>query len=232
MKKTIIFLTSLSVFASFSCKKQGFQLYESGDYIQFTRHINDSVMSSFLALPNDDEQPFGLPVELVGHPSDSPRPYKITVVEAETTAKPDSYSIPETFTLGAHKTVDTAWIVLKKTPEISVEPARLVLRIEGTDQLQVGQTSHSAAIVRISNVIAQPTWWNSTVSGRFLGTYSDKKFRLFIEVTGVIELDPTDQELVRTHTIKFKNYLLQEKDAGRTVYEENGSEMTVSLLGG
>src|SRR5690606_33003455 len=144
--------------------KEGFQVYESEDFIQFTKHINESVMSSFLALPNDDELQFPLAVELVGHLSSSDRPYKITVVEAETTATPANHTIPEPLMFGAGKAVDTAWITLRKTPEIAVEPVRLVLRIEGSDAFKVGQTTHSAAIILISNVIAQPTWWNSTVS--------------------------------------------------------------------
>lgn len=216
----------------YACKKEGFQLYESGNYIQFVKHVNDSTLSTFLALPNDDEQLHPVAVELVGFPEDRDRTFKMSVVDNLTTAQQTNYSIPESFVLRANRTVDTAWITLRKTPDIAVATVRLVLGLEGGDELMVGQTDYSVGIIIISNVISQPQWWTTTVTSTYLGAYSDKKYRLFIEVTGVSDVNSTDLNELRYYAIMFKNYLLKEKDEGRTVYEENGNEMTVTLLGG
>lgn len=70
------------------------------------------------------------------------------------------------------------------------------------------------------------------MTGSYLGDYSDKKYTLFIQETGVADLDPNNADELRYYTIIFKNYLLREKDNNRTVREEDGTEMTVNLIGG
>ena len=215
-----------------SCKKDEIMLYDSGDHVQFNKSYTDSSMFSFLALPNEDEAQAPLVIELVGKPSDKDRQYKISVVKDQSTATPQHYSLPATFTLKANRTQDTAWITVKKQPDISVKPVRLVLMIESTDELKYGQIDYCVSILNISNVIARPDWWNQNVEWYYLGEYSDKKFKLFIQVTGLSEINSANIDEVRYYTMKLKSYLLQEKDAGRTVYEENGQEMTVEMIGG
>jgi hypothetical protein len=106
------------------------------------------------------------------------------------------------------------------------------VKIQETADFRIGQTDHAVIIMYVSNVVARPDWWDDNLEGRFLGTYSDKKLLLFIQVTGVSTLDPNNEFELRYYTLIFKNYLLKEKDAGRTVYEDNGAEMTVALIGG
>lgn len=215
-----------------SCKKDDIMNYEGDNYIQFAKNYEDSSLFSFLSFPNDDQAVVPIPVELVGRPGDKDRTYKISVLKSATTASDANYSLPASFTLKANKVADTAWITLKKTPELSIKPVKLVLKIEPSDDLKVGQIDHTLSILYISNVIARPDWWDDNVEGRFLGEYSDKKYKLFILVTGVSDLTDANQDQIRSYTIMFKNYLLKEKDEGRTVYEDNGTEMMVALLGG
>ncbi|QEC43665.1 DUF4843 domain-containing protein [Pseudobacter ginsenosidimutans] len=215
-----------------SCKKDEIELYKGDEYIQFSKNYTDSSAFSFLALPDEDEGAMPLTVELIGKPVDKDRQYKITVVKEASTAEEGNYALPSGFTLPANSIADTAWITIKKTPAISVKPLRLVLRITPTDDFRQGQTDYSIAIINISNVIAQPGWWKERVEWYFLGDYSNKKYQLFIQVTGKVDLNPANEPELRNYTILFKNYLLMEKDAGRTVYEEDGSEMTVALIGG
>jgi len=143
-----------------------------------------------------------------------------------------NYSLPASFTLKAGHLTDTAWITVKKTPDLAVKPVRLVLKITASDDLKVGQSDYALSILYISNIIAKPDWWDQNMTDNFLGDYSDKKYKLFIQVTGVSDLDPNDDSQERYYTILFKDYLLREKDAGRTVYEDNGTEMTVAFIGG
>jgi hypothetical protein len=215
-----------------SCKKDTIDLYNGGNYIQFLRNYTDSSLFNFLAVPNKDEAVTPLVVELTGEPVDRDRTYKISVVKELSTATAEDYSLPASFILKANTVKDTAWLNVKKSPAISVKPVKLVLRIEATEDLQVGQADHSINILYISNVVARPDWWDGNVESNYLGSYSDKKYLLFIQVTGQADLDSQDELTLRYHTIRFKNYLLREKDAGRTVYEENGQEMTVPLIGG
>ncbi len=232
MKKFRLYIPAALLVLVLSCKKDDIMTYEGGTYIQFVRNYSDSSLFSFLGMPDEDEATVAIPVQMSGMPVDKDRTYKISVVPQLTTATTANYTIPESFTLRANKVVDTGWITVKKTADLSVKPVKLVMKLERTDDFEVGQTDHSAIILYISNVVARPDWWDGNVEGRFLGSYSDKKLLLFIEITGRSELNPLNEDEVRYYTIIFKNYLLREKDAGRTVYEENGSEMTVALIGG
>jgi hypothetical protein len=132
----------------------------------------------------------------------------------------------------AGKVIDTCWISTIKTPQIAQQAVRLTVRLEETSAFKVGQTDKSAAIIYISNVLMKPGWWTERVTDSYLGEYSDKKYRLFIEVTGEAEIDSSNIPELRDYTLMLKNYLQKEKDAGRTVYEENGKEMTVEYFGG
>ncbi|MES1250309.1 MAG: DUF4843 domain-containing protein, partial [Chitinophaga rupis] len=215
-----------------ACKKDNIKLYKGDSYIQFSKNYVDSSLFSFLALPDKDQALTPMPVELVGNPVDKDRTYKIQVVKELTTASAANYSIPDSFTLKAGHIIDTAWITVKKTPDIAVKPVRLVLQIASSNDLKTGQSDYAVSILYISNVIAKPDWWDEDVIDSYLGDYSDKKYKLFIQVTGLSDLDPNNPGQLEYYTILFKNYLLREKDAGRTVYEDNGTEMTVALIGG
>ena len=231
MLRTDLFLF-MALAAALSCKKDAIDTYNGNDYIQFKKNYTDSSLFSFLALPNANEAVTPIAVELAGKPEKRERTYKVTVDKALSTATEAHFALPGSFTLKPNSIIDTFWITVKKSPDLLVKPVRLVLRIESTDDLKQGQVEYSVAILNISNVVAKPDWWNSTVENNFLGDYSDKKFKLFIEVTGVSDLDPANTNMVRNYTLMLKSYLLKEKDAGRTVYEDNGSEMTVALIGG
>jgi hypothetical protein len=225
-------LLVLTLLMAGACKKDNIMLYNGDSYIQFSKSYIDSSLFSFLALPDKDEATVAMPVELVGKPEDKDRTYKIEVDKSLSSAADANYSVPASFTLRAGHIVDTAWITLKKTPDLAVKPVKLVLKIAASDELQTGQAEYTLSILYISNVIARPDWWDENVTDNFLGDYSDKKYKLFIQVTGVSDVDGSDVDELRYYTILFKNYLLKEKDAGRTVYEANGTEMLVALIGG
>lgn len=86
------------------------------------------------------------------------------------------------------------------------------------------------AIIWFHNIIAKPKWWNSNVVNYYLGKYSDEKYQLFLDKIKVDLTNATDSEL-RNYSLLFKKYLTDEKAAGRTVYEKDGSEMEVAVLG-
>ncbi|MHA4810226.1 DUF4843 domain-containing protein [Flavitalea flava] len=233
MKRLLFYyLPALALLTVAACKKDKIQLYKGDSYIQFSKNYIDSSLFSFLALPDKQEALTPMPVELVGPPENRDRIYKIEVVKELTSATDANYSVPVSFTLKAGHLTDTAWITVKKTPDLAVKPVRLVLKIVSSEDLKTGQSDYAVSILYISNVIAKPDWWDENMTDNFMGDYSDKKYKLFIQVTGVSDLDANDTNQQRYYTILFKNYLLREKDAGRTVYEDNGTEMTVALIGG
>lgn len=216
-----------------ACSEDAIDTYSDANYLQFTKYLKDSTLFSFLGLPNDDQAVFGLEVRLIGLPSDKDRVYKVEVMDEFTDAPTGTYILPTESILKAGKTVDTCFIVLKKTAELSQRSRRLTIRLVETKDFKLGQSDRIAAIINVTNVLSKPTWWSSTIDKTWLGEYSDKKYELFIQVNdGLVNLDTSDPHLVRNSTIKLKNYLKKMKDQGQTIYDENGQEVLVAYIGG
>lgn len=206
--------------------------YNGEDYIQFSKIVTDSSTCSFLVNPDASELKFPLQVEIVGIPPAMDKKYKLAVVEELTNAPQANYQINESYTFRAGMVVDTCWLTIKNTPEIAVKPVRLVVKLVDSQDFKVGQTEYSASIINISNKAFKPVWWNDLVTNFYLGEYSDKKYRLFISLTGSVDIDIANKTELTEKTLVLKYYLQKEKEAGRTVYEEDGREMTVTLITG
>ncbi|MDO5665726.1 MAG: DUF4843 domain-containing protein [Bacteroidia bacterium] len=231
MKKLYILFT-IVLFCFSSCKEDAIMTYSGGDYIQFNKPVTDSLTCSFLLYSGLSEVAFPLPVELVGMPKPSDRKYKVEIDQEFTNAPQANYEIPKEFTFRSGMAQDTCWLTLRKTPEISIKPVRLVVKLVESSDFKLGQTEHTKSIIYITNIIAIPDWWNTRVRRYYLGVYSDKKYRLFIQVTGKITMDVRNEDELRFNTLLLKYYLQKEKDAGRTVYEDDGTEMKVTLTTG
>ena len=204
--------------------------YNSFNFLQFTQPHTDSTIGSFLAYPDSEEIELALAVELTGIPLSKEGKFKISVVPELTSAPPDNYEIAPEFIFGPNRTVDSCRIKLRKTPEISKKSLSLVLELCETDDFKTGHSESCIARIHITNVLSKPTWWNDKITRYYLGDYSDKKYLLFIKITGKSEINPQDEEEVRYNTLLLKYHLIKEKEAGRTVYEDNGLEMQVNLI--
>ena len=237
MKKTLTnklitgALASTALFAS--CKKDSIDLYNSGRYVQFVSDIRDSIPFSFFYHLGKDEVSIPLPVKLVGQLAQQDQSYRIEAVASESTAAAGNYSLPEAqvFRKGVNR--DTAWVTVKRTPDLDTKDLRLVLRITGSDALTPGQTDCIYKIIRITAQVSKPTWWDNNMNTFYLGRYSEKKFRLFMEVTGVGDLGPYDNNQRLVLMLQFKYYLIREKENGTPVYMEDGADMlsTIPLIG-
>ena len=78
-------------------------------------------------------------------------------------------------------------------------------------------------------MVARPEWWDSDVELYYLGSYSQKKFVLFLEVVDTDLTDATDSE-IRNAALKFKQYLIDHEGEPETI-DEDGQPMTVPVLG-
>lgn len=230
MKQVLLILGIYCLFSA--CEREHIMTYGNDAYVQFTSNVADSVEFSFTFYPNRDTIEYGLDVKLVGHPADRDRVYKVVVVEDYTTASSKHYILPESCVVGKDDVESKVALKLVKTPDLQTTPVRLALRLEPTGDLMVGETTCAARIIWINDKISKPSWWNSTIQNSYLGTYSDKKYRLFIEVTGVGVLDPDDAIDCRLNALILKKYLKEQEDID-IVYEDDGfTKMTVTVIGG
>ena len=88
-----------------------------------------------------------------------------------------------------------------------------------------GPTSNSLRIIRVSNIISQPDWWNDDFAAAFLGDYSDEKYEEFIKATGVSDLSDMDNSEISALCRQFVYYLRELRDNGNEVLEKDGRPM-------
>jgi hypothetical protein len=133
-------------------------------------------------------------------------------------------------------------VKLYRTADLKTDVVSLGVRIENSKDFFAGQVDFRESIWFINDSFAQPAWWTTYATDRynsveyiFLGEYSDKKYELLIQVTGVSDWTDLSDDERRMLALQFKRWLAAEDAAGRTVYEDTeGAEpvrMEVSVLG-
>ncbi len=229
MKKIAYLLTSFLLVLA--CEKVELETFGDQKFVQFVDAYQDSTTLTFVFFPNQTTIDYPLQVKLLGRMEDKDVTYKLRVVEEESTAPSGFYSIPEDQVLRKGKVTDTAQVQFIKQPELETKAYRIVVDVVSTKDASAGETLYSRKVFWISNMIAQPEWWDATIIKSFLGAYSDLKFMEFIKVAGTGDLTDKSWDERRALCLKFKYYLQQQKDAGNPVKEADGANMTVPILG-
>lgn len=214
------------------CDKSDLETYKSGNYIQFSKSVEDSTRVSFLFYPGVDEIDIPISIEISAFAPKTDQNFTLTIDTERTTAVEGTHFImPDKKVFRADHIMDTCWLKLKRTPDMETNEYRIVLRLEGNDAFEIGQLEHQFAIFRVNDKISKPDWWDNNITWYYLGTYTDKKFSKFIEATGVADMSGMSNGEKRVQCLKFKYWLEEKKQAGETVREDDMTEMTVPILG-
>ena len=204
---TLLIVAAFTFVLITGCEEQKLTTY-SGDYfVQFEKTTIDSTNVSFMFYPGHDYLEFPVVMELVGVATEHNLNYKVVADPEFTTATAQHYSIPENQFLRAGRYIDTLYVRLNKTDDLNTNKVRLVLRIESTSDLKIGKIEQSAAVIWLNNSLTKPTWWNSDIDNYYLGTYSNKKYEVFIQVTGIFDMSDLDSSTKRSYALKLKQYL-------------------------
>ena len=227
MNSKIIFAAALLA-AAISCTKEKIATYDDltrDRYIYFEKTEADSSDVSFYSYPGQKTVEYPVAVKSTGY-STKAGTYSVKVLDEYTTAGADDFSIPESFTFRPESDVDTFYVRLNYSSRLDSEKLRIVLELENTSDFKLGMTSSRVAVIWFHNNIVKPGWWTSTVSSYYLGSYSEAKYKLFLEVVKV-DLDGADSSLIRHYALVFKAYLEERKAAGNPALEDDGTEMKV-----
>lgn len=241
MKNIIHFsITALLIVVVSSCTKREIPLYESPgyDFVYFTKPSNDSTTLSFFFHPGKETVDIPLQVEIIGSPSTVDREIPIVVDPQATTASAANYELPNKFILRAGRVVDTVYVKMKKTDDLQTQYKYLSLKIEENQYFKPGPFKNIFAKISITNQASKPAWWDpnnyvETYGESYyeLGRFTVKKFALFITVTGVSDLSAVSEAEALAAMLQFKYYLIQKKTDGQEVMEDDGTPMTVYVVG-
>ena len=232
-----------------SCSKEEVAVYdtEGSNFIEFVAPTEDTASFSFMFHPSvaaGGAYDLAIPVKILGQAKNYDREYKVIVVDSLTSAKEGThFAMPEKVVVRAGNFVDTLIVKLFRTADLKTSVVSLGIRIENNSEFYAGQVAYRESIWFINDSFAKPAWWTDYATDRYnsveyiyLGTYSDKKYELLIQVTGVSDWTDLSNDERRILALQFKRYLAAEHAAGRTVYEDelNAGQrvrMEVTVLG-
>ncbi|EJX08366.1 hypothetical protein EVA_03523 [gut metagenome] len=103
------------------------------------------------------------------------------------------------------------------------EGYQLTLEIVPTEETLPGQFERSRAVLQITKDPVRPDWWTREVEESLLGTYSSKKYKLFLK--NIPGADKLDGMMIKEHpdrarqlVMAYKNWLsVQDED---TLWDE------------
>lgn len=245
---TLVALTLGSILLS-SCKEQDLQVFGEDKYLYFEKFWKDAVapgtekadstnVTFFFAKPTDTKVYADLIVCLAGRPLEQDLKFRLHVVDKLTTALPSEYTLEDSYTFRAkpvgkrEKMIqDTIRIQINKSDRLETlkEGYKLALGIQAENNVKLGQTERTIAIIHITKDPVRPLWWNREIEEGLLGTYSTKKYRLFLENVPGADLINTNfivdhPDEVRKMVLAFKKWLVANPQT-----EEDGTPMTVKV---
>jgi hypothetical protein len=255
MKKILILsITFLFILGFSSCNQEEIETYSSTDNIYFSpavvsyislngaKVLTDSIGLSFsLDNPVIKQRLFKIPIAVQGRISDVDREVKVTIDPSSTAIRGTHFTMPDKIFIPAGKVVDSIRVQVLRTPDMKKNTFSLVLNLEENESFKTKMenkitnvlTKKTMSFIRfkltMDDQLSQPKGW---VVG-FFGTFSPKKFFLMCDL---MHLDPTifnsspggvglSIPEIQYYQSFMKRYLAEQKAAGNTVYEENGTEM-------
>lgn len=230
--KNIIGVFLLLMFAS--CSTEGFKTYDGGNFLFFSKNFDqDSTMVSFFFHPGETELIIPLQVDLSGLPLSEAKEYRVVVVSEETTVHVANYKLEGPFKFGVNRDTDSLYVKVIKSDDLDTKKLNLVIEILENENFTPGVSSHGKAKIVLTNIASKPDWWDSKIEKAYLGKYSDKKFQLFIQVTGVTDLTGRGASEITAWALALKYYLQKHIDAGNPpIYDEDNNEvMKVPVIG-
>lgn len=230
----ILSLTGLLLMFLMNCSEESIGVYRADSYIYFTKASTDSTTFSFAYDSSLKEGDVKLKLNLISHLENRERRFSVRVVDEESTAREGhDFSInPQTFVVQPNDSIAYMDVHVMKNASLNGRSVKAVFEIVASEDFLPGIGRNQRANLVITDKLTRPEWWNSWHESSGLGVYSDKKYRLFIEVTGRYDLTLTDDggtmsySDMRGYVVMFKYWLYDHPQQ-----EEDGSAMTVPVIG-
>lgn len=247
MKKSYIFsLLVLLLAGSFifqACDNSIDYPYEGKDRIQFrhftlnynqTRIYSDSLVFSFGLKPDEIEiDTAKIVMEYLGKGSDTERTYNVVVVPDSTTAEADVHykAIDKVQTFRPGQLTDTLRIVVYRsrlsTSYRNPVTIRLDLRLEPSEDFDLGLERGLTKKVLFNNYLSEPDWWNNNTS---LGYYHPEKWKILISFNKLYANQHTCPFNINNEGRQYRNGLASYLNDIPTFDSETGERVLMNEL--
>lgn len=215
-----------------SCSKDAVDEYGETNYVYLANYNADieevdSVEYSFAFNPGAARDTVPVLIKLIGKLSDQDRPVALAIDTEQTTALESDYELPDPMLLRAGRAIDTIALVLHNSDRLKTGKFKIRLMLQSNGYFQLGPPGNRYIDITFSDMLARPGWWNEIVVTNFLGPYSDTKYRLFIEATGIADMTGLSETEQRAYAIIFRDFLARGRENGE-VYEDEYGMINVS----
>ncbi len=253
MNKYLYYILVISLtLSTFSCKKADLKVFGDEHHIYFDKFYKDAVFpgkdkaeetkaSFFFLADNVKELEVPLVVHMTGRLLKKDLPFQLKVDPKMTTANADEYKLEDLYHFrannvseGAKNQSDTIYIKMFKTERLKdlKDGVKLTLDLVPVGDLQLGQTERTKAVIVLTRDAIKPAWWTEEVSNNLFGTYSSRKYKLFL-----LNIDPDitlNEDMLRENPSKaiylvreYKKWLSEHPD--EAVEEDGTTPITVNV---
>jgi hypothetical protein len=204
----------------FACKKEETALFNTTENVYFDfipgddDDKTDSILYSFAYFPEKGQDTVYIPVRISGFRVPVERKFILATVDSTTTAVAAVHYKPleSEYIMPADSGICMVpLILLNNDTLLNTKTLTIGLTLKPSSDLGVAFTLQNKGIVKFSNRLEKPSWWN--VWAGELGEYSRVKHELFIRVAGATELGTNFQDFntipkALYHTRRFKSFIL------------------------
>lgn len=237
MEKNIMKTIFISLFVALTaiqltgCQEAKIILFEDKPALYFPRGSEpdgiygtriDTAHVSFFHNPGKETLDVPYKIRLIGRLLTEDTEYSVEVVDSLTTAKPDEYRLPEKILFKKGTATDFLNITIIKKERLSTESAMLVLSVKENDNFKLGYNNMLRISLRFDNIVSKPVWWDKTIEFVYLGKFSAKKYHIYVEHSGKVDIEGLEPWELRNICLDMKNYI---KENGIT--EEDGTPMEI-----
>lgn len=231
MKTQYTLLFFLIACMQVSCQKDEIPFYEDTHHI-YLKQIDKKhqIDYSFVYSGGAPLVILELPVTYTGRVLEEDAAYAIRVNEEQTTALSDEYVVPSTSLFRKGRFIDTLKIQINNRERLEQTSVKLVLELVSNENFVASTRDSLKMEINFTNKISRPVWWNQNVTDFYLGTYSNEKLEEFIQIFAGDFGDLSEDDKLY-YARKFKYELERREAAGDTVYEADGTKMTIPVVG-
>lgn len=176
----------------------------------------DSIEVSFKHYIDINDYEVKMPIRMNGTFLEEDAVYRLEIDEELTTAKPEDYTVSLEQVFHAGVVEDSMSVTLHRTAHLSSEKVRVAFRLVPNETFGVAEYMGNAGMgsvprvssiikVRFSDMLSQLEWWDSRITNRYLGQYSDKKYEYLIISCGMSDLSGCSTTELRKIMEKFKD---------------------------
>ncbi len=183
MKRIEYILLAVAAAAVFSCSEDKLDVYHGDNYIHFSPLDNGNPLSvtyNFALSGNTAQTEADVPLEITlwGYLPEKPFAYSVAVLPDGTTASAGDFDEPSSGVFRSSLPVDTLFVRVRRNAELLATSYEIKLELTDAEGHVIGPQKYSAASIKVTDSLSEPSWWNLSFANR-LGEYSDMKYRVF-----------------------------------------------------